>query len=52
MMAQWEFQFTSDYFPGFGQRISQAQMVLSDCFRAIPVFTARQCQIFEDANAV
>lgn len=51
MVAQWEFQFTSDYFPGFGQGISQAQTVLSSRFRALLFFTAHECQIFKDANA-
>lgn len=50
MVAQWEFQFTSDYFPGFGKGISQAQTVLSSRFRALLFFTAHQCQIFKDAN--
>lgn len=50
MAAQWEFQFTSDYFPGFGQGISQAQTVLSSRFRALLFFTAHHCQISKDAN--
>lgn len=49
MVTQWEFRFTSDYFPGFGQGISQAQTVPRSHFRAL-LFSAHQCQIFKDAN--